>query len=428
MDTIFALATAHGKAGVAVIRVSGPLAHAAGRILAGDLPAPRRAGLRLLRDPEGVRLDEALILTFEDERSFTGEPVVELQLHGSTAVVSAVLRVLSEMKGLRQADPGEFTRRALENGRLDLAQVEGLSDLIEAETEAQRRQALRVLSGDLGGRAEEWRRDLIRAAALLEATIDFADEEVPTDVSPEVSELMQRVMGSLRKEITGVHSAERVRTGFEVAIVGAPNVGKSTLLNALAGRDAAITSEFAGTTRDVIEVRMDLGGLPVTLLDTAGLRETKDKVEEIGIARARERASLADLRVFLVEGDQAPDFDPEPDDIILRAKADLLEDKTQAISGASGEGVQDLIEDITKRLSERAASIGVATRERHRIAMMRAVDALSDAERLVRLGEDAADLTAEELRTAVRALDSLVGRVDVENVLDEIFASFCLGK
>ncbi|WP_420568973.1 tRNA uridine-5-carboxymethylaminomethyl(34) synthesis GTPase MnmE [Thalassovita sp.] len=428
MDTIFALATAHGKAGVAVIRVSGPLAHAAGRILAGDLPAPRRAGLRLLRDPEGVRLDEALILTFEDERSFTGEPVVELQLHGSTAVVSAVLRVLSEMKGLRQADPGEFTRRALENGRLDLAQVEGLSDLIEAETEAQRRQALRVLSGDLGGRAEEWRRDLIRAAALLEATIDFADEEVPTDVSPEVSELMQRVMGSLRKEITGVHSAERVRTGFEVAIVGAPNVGKSTLLNALAGRDAAITSEFAGTTRDVIEVRMDLGGLPVTLLDTAGLRETKDKVEEIGIARARERASLADLRVFLVEGDQAPDFDPEPDDIILRAKADLLEDKTQAISGASGEGVQDLIEDITKRLSERAASIGVATRERHRIAMMRAVDALSDAERLVRLGEDAADLAAEELRTAVRALDSLVGRVDVENVLDEIFASFCLGK
>lgn len=428
MDTIFALATAHGKAGVAVIRVSGPLAHVAGTALAGDLPVPRRAGLRLLRDPDGVRLDEALVLVFEGEKSFTGEPVVELQLHGSTAVVSAVLRVLSEMDDLRQAEPGEFTRRALENGRLDLAQVEGLSDLIEAETEAQRRQALRVLSGDLGGRAEEWRRDLIRAAALLEATIDFADEEVPTDVSPEVSDLMQRVMVSLRREISGVSSAERVRTGFEVAIVGAPNVGKSTLLNALAGRDAAITSEFAGTTRDVIEVRMDLGGLPVTLLDTAGLRETDDKVEEIGIARARERAGLADLRVFLVDGDDAPDFEPEKGDIVLRAKADLLDDKSNAISGVSGEGVQNLIETVTARLSERAASIGVATRERHRIAMMRAVDALKDAENLVQMGEDMTDLAAEELRTAVRALDSLVGRVDVENVLDEIFASFCLGK
>lgn len=428
MDTIFALATAHGKAGVAVIRVSGSLAHDVGARLCDDLPTPRRAGLRVLKDQDGVRLDEALVLVFEDERSFTGEPVVEFQLHGSTAVVSAVLRVLSEIDGLRQAEPGEFTRRALENGRLDLAQVEGLADLIEAETEAQRRQALRVLSGDLGSRAEEWRRDLIRAAALLEATIDFADEEIPTDVSPEVSELMQRVMGSLRKEIAGVSSAERVRTGFEVAIVGAPNVGKSTLLNALAGRDAAITSEYAGTTRDVIEVRMDLAGLPVTLLDTAGLRETDDKVEEIGIARARARARLADLRVFLIEGDNAPDFEPEDGDIILKAKADLLDDKTGAISGVSGEGVSNLIDDVSKRLSERAAGIGVATRERHRIAMLRAVDALCDAERLVLMGEDMTDLAAEELRTAVRALDSLVGRVDVENVLDEIFASFCLGK
>ena len=428
MDTIFALATAHGKAGVAVIRVSGSLAHDVGARLCDDLPTPRRAGLRVLKDQDGVRLDEALVLVFEDERSFTGEPVVEFQLHGSTAVVSAVLRVLSEIDGLRQAEPGEFTRRALENGRLDLAQVEGLADLIEAETEAQRRQALRVLSGDLGSRAEEWRRDLIRAAALLEATIDFADEEIPTDVSPEVSELMQRVMGSLRKEIAGVSSAERVRTGFEVAIVGAPNVGKSTLLNALAGRDAAITSEYAGTTRDVIEVRMELAGLPVTLLDTAGLRQTDDKVEEIGIARARERARLADLRVFLIEGDNAPDFEPEDGDIILKAKADLLDDKTGAISGVSGEGVSNLIDDVSKRLSERAAAIGVATRERHRIAMLRAVDALCDAERLVLMGEDMTDLAAEELRTAVRALDSLVGRVDVENVLDEIFASFCLGK
>ncbi len=428
MDTIFALATAHGKAGVAVIRVSGPMAFAAGEALAGSLPEVRKAGLRLLRDGQGVRLDEALILCFEDKASFTGEAVVEFQLHGSTAVIAAVLRELGNMDGLRQADPGEFTRRALENGRLDLAQVEGLADLIEAETEAQRRQALRVLSGDLGNRAEEWRRDLIRAASLLEATIDFADEDIPVDVSPEVNELLDRVIASLSKEIAGVSAAERVRTGFEVAIIGAPNVGKSTLLNALAGRDAAITSEYAGTTRDVIEVRMDLAGLPVTLLDTAGLRETQDKVEEIGIKRARERAGLADLRVFLVEGDQKPDFDPLPDDIVLKAKADLLADKFGAVSGASGEGVANLIDQITERLSQRTANIGIATRERHRVSMQNAVAALDEAKRLVAMGEDMTDIAAEEMRTAIRALDALVGRIDVENLLDEIFASFCLGK
>lgn len=428
MDTIFALATAHGKAGVAVIRISGPAAFAAGEHLAGSLPNPRRAGLRLLRDSSGVRLDEALILTFEDRASFTGEPVVELQLHGSVAVVGAVLRELGTVDGLRQADPGEFTRRALENGRLDLAQVEGLADLIDAETEAQRRQALRVLSGDLGTKAESWRKDLIRAAALLEATIDFADEDVPVDVSPEVNALLDRVMASLAVEIAGVSAAERVRTGFEVAIVGAPNVGKSTLLNALAGRDAAITSEFAGTTRDVIEVRMDISGLPVTLLDTAGLRETQDKIEEIGIQRARERAGLADLRVFLVEGGQAPDFKPETDDIVLKAKADTLTDKTDAVSGVSGDGVANLIDLLSQKLSARTANIGIATRERHRVAMERAVDALTAAKNFAGMGEEMTELAAEEMRTGIRALDALVGRIDVENLLDEIFASFCLGK
>lgn len=428
MDTIFALATAHGKAGVAVIRISGPQAIVAGERLAGRLPDPRRAGLRLLRDSGGVRLDEALILTFEDRASFTGEQVVELQLHGSVAVVGAVLRELGTIDGLRQAEPGEFTRRALENGRLDLAQVEGLADLIEAETEAQRRQALRVLSGDLGTKAEGWRKDLIRAAALIEATIDFADEDVPVDVSPEVTELLDRVMSSLGAEIAGVSAAERVRSGFEVAIVGAPNVGKSTLLNALAGRDAAITSEFAGTTRDVIEVRMDIAGLPVTLLDTAGLRETQDKIEEIGIQRARERAGLADLRVFLVEDDQRPDFTPEADDIVLKAKADLLDDKSGAVSGVSGDGVANLIDLLSEKLSQRTANIGIATRERHRIAMERAVEALTAAKMFAAMGEDMTELAAEEMRTGIRALDALVGRIDVENLLDEIFASFCLGK
>ncbi|SHJ86193.1 tRNA modification GTPase trmE [Shimia gijangensis] len=427
-DTIFALATAPGKAGVAVVRVSGSLAGHAGSALFGKLPHPRMASLRILKDAAGRRLDQALVLFFPEKNSFTGEEVLELHLHGSVAVVNAVLRELSEMDGLRLAEPGEFTRRALENGCLDLAQVEGLADLIEAETEAQRRQALRVLSGDLGDLAGGWRSNLIRAAALLEATIDFADEEVPVDVSPEVLGLLGNVRSELATEISGVEAAERIRTGFEVAILGAPNVGKSTLLNMLAGREAAITSEYAGTTRDVIEVRMDLNGLPVTLLDTAGLRETTDHVEGIGIERARERAKAADLRVFLIEQNQHPDFQPLPGDIVRTAKADVLSDATDAVSGVSGQGVSDLVKEITTTLSDRAARSGIATRERHRTAMGRANDNLSAASAVLDLGPDHYEIAAEELRSAIRALDSIVGRVDVENLLDEIFSSFCIGK
>ena len=428
MDTIFALSTAPGKAGVAIIRVSGPAAHDAVRSLCGDVPVARQASLRVLRDREGRRLDEALILTFEQDRSFTGEVSAEFQVHGSTAVTAALLDELGSMDGLRPAGAGEFTRRALENGMLDLAQVEGLADLIDAETEAQRRQAMRVLSGDLGQKAEAWRRSLIRAAALLEATIDFADEEVPVDVSPEVGSLVLNVIEELRREIDGVGIAERIRTGFEVAIVGAPNVGKSTLLNALAGRDAAITSEHAGTTRDVIEVRMDLGGLPVTLLDTAGLRETEDAVESIGIDRARIRADQADLRVFLVEPGQVPEMQSMDDDIVLTAKSDLNSDVGNGISGKTGEGVTGLVDRIRETLAARASGSGVATRQRHKDSMGRGMVALEAAVELLPMGEDCADLAAEELRTAIRALDSLVGRIDIENVLDEIFTSFCLGK
>ncbi|WP_294622431.1 tRNA uridine-5-carboxymethylaminomethyl(34) synthesis GTPase MnmE [uncultured Roseovarius sp.] len=428
MDTIYALSTAQGKAGVAVIRVSGPLAFHACEVLSGDVPMRRRAVLRTLRDPDGMHLDDALVLTFSRNASFTGEDVVEFQIHGSTAIIASILRVLGGIDGLRAAEPGEFTRRALENGQLSLSQVEGLADLIEAETEAQRRQALRVLSGDLGDLAEGWRQKLIRAAALLEATIDFADEDVPVDVGPEVAELVSDVQDGLERQIQGVGVSERIRTGFEVAIVGAPNVGKSTLLNAIAGRDAAITSEYAGTTRDVIEVRMDLNGLPVTILDTAGLRETEDFVESIGIDRAKQRAQQADLRVFLVENDQRPDFSVQVDDIIVKAKADLLETPDNAVSGLSGQGVGALIEKITYALSERAADAAIATRERHRLAMAKGYGALNDASALLPQGEKTADVAAEEIRTAIRALDSLVGRIDVENVLDEIFSSFCLGK
>ncbi|MHC9235605.1 tRNA uridine-5-carboxymethylaminomethyl(34) synthesis GTPase MnmE [Pseudooceanicola sp. 502str34] len=427
MDTIYALASAPGKAGVAVIRLSGPEAWAAGRTLAGSLPVARHSAVRRLISADGTHLDEALVLPFAEGASFTGEESLELHLHGSPAVIAAVLRELSLQPGLRPAEAGEFTRRALENNRLDLAQVEGLADLIDAETEAQRRQALRVLSGELGTRAEGWRRDLIRAAALIEATIDFADEEVPVDVTPEVTDLLTGVRDSLRAEIDGTRVAERIRTGFEVAIVGAPNVGKSTLLNALAGREAAITSEYAGTTRDVIEVRMDLGGLPVTLLDTAGIRDTDDHVEAIGVERARERARLADLRVFLLDGD-APDLEPEGQDLVLRAKADLHPDAGDAISGKTGQGVSSLVARVTEILSARAAGIGIATRERHRLAMTRAIATMEEAQLRIDMGPDMADLAAEELRTAIRALDSLVGRVDVENLLDEIFSSFCIGK
>ncbi len=427
-DTIFALATAPGKAGVAVIRISGSAAVSAGTALFGALPEPRMAALRLLRDRAGHRLDQALVLYFPEKNSFTGEEVVELHLHGSVAVVNAVLRELSDMDDLRLAEPGEFTRRALENGCLDLAQVEGLADLIEAETEAQRRQALRVLSGDLGSLAERWRQNLIRAAALIEATIDFADEDVPVDVTPEVTSLLDTVSNDLATEISGVDTAERIRTGFEVAIVGAPNVGKSTLLNTLAGREAAITSEYAGTTRDVIEVRMELNGLPVTLLDTAGIRETEDHVEGIGIERAKQRALAADLCVFLVEEGDAPDFEPRAGDLVRRAKADKLGDPKDGISGLTGQGVSDLVSDITSVLSERAARSGIATRERHRTAMRRASESLVAAKAVLALGADHYEIAAEELRSAIRALDSIVGRVDVENLLDEIFSSFCIGK
>lgn len=428
MDTIFALASAQGKAGVSVVRISGPLALEAANLIC-DRPLPEKGrGLRILRDSAGYHLDEALVLTFKAPASFTGENIVEFQVHGSTAVVSSVLDTLSNTLELRLADPGEFTRRALENGKLDLAQVEGLADLIDAETEAQRKQAQVVLSGGVGVLAERWRIDLIRAASLIEVTIDFADEDVPVDVTPEVTALLEGVAADLLRETDGVKIAERIRDGFEVAIIGAPNVGKSTLLNALAGREAAITSEYAGTTRDVIEVRMDLGGLPVTLLDTAGLRETHDHVEGIGIELARKRAEHADLRVFLAEQSNTLDFEMRTGDIRLIPKADTLADTQGAISGKTGEGVDALVLHISKVLKDRSTQVGVATRARHRDMMMTALNSITEAQKVLERGSEFYDIAAEDIRSAIRALEMLVGRVGVENLLDEIFSSFCLGK
>lgn len=428
MDTIFALASAPGKSGVAVVRISGARAHAVAESLTGTvLPA---AGRRLCRlhDTTGQLLDEALVLTFAAPSSFTGEGVVELHLHGSPAVVAATLSVLGDQTDLRLAEPGEFTRRAMENGKLDLAQVEGLADLIDSETDAQRRQALKVLSGDLGRLVENWRHKLIRAAALIEATIDFADEDIPEDVTQEVVELLEVVLKEVERASEGAQVAERIRLGFEVAIVGSPNVGKSTLLNALAGRKAALTSEIAGTTRDVIEVRMDVGGLPVTLLDTAGLRVSSDVVERMGIEVAVERASASDLRVFLVEPGEELPIPYRKGDIVLRPKGDLRADSAGSISGKTGLGVDALLSEISMELQSRSASAGLATRERHRIAMARAATSLSAALRLLSDDNAGHDIAAEEIRHAARGLESLVGKIDVEHLLDEIFSSFCVGK
>jgi tRNA modification GTPase len=428
MDTIFAQATAAGRAGVSIVRVSGAMAHEICSRMVGKLPIHRGSSLRMVKDFDGEFVDQALVLKFDGPDSFTGEDVVELHLHGSIAIMRRTLSLLGQFTGARLAEPGEFTRRALENGRLDLVQVEGLADLIEAETEAQRKQALRVLSGALGSRIEGWRSSLIRAAALLEATIDFADEDVPVDVSDEVRELLGAVGAGLKTEIAGTKVAERIRTGFEVAIVGAPNVGKSTLLNRLAGREAAITSNIAGTTRDVIEVRMDIAGLPVTLLDTAGIRESDDVVETLGVELALRRASQADIRVFLLDDGDEPPFTPEHNDLILRSKADLSGAAFPAISGKTGEGIDDLLKIIESRLSSFADGAGLATHERHAKAMELAQFGLEAASILLDGGPDQYDLAAAELRIGIRALETLVGRIDAENLLDEIFASFCLGK
>ena len=427
MDTIFALASAPGKAGISIVRLSGPLAINVAEKLTKSKLKEKQPNLRVIYDFDNHFIDQALILIFSKPYSFTGENVVEFHLHGSSAVVSSVIKLLGNFKGLRSAEAGEFTRCALENGKIDLAQVEGLADLIDAETDAQHKQAARIFNGALGEKTKEWRAKLVKAGALLVATLDFADEEVPEEVTPEVEKLINMVLSDLDKEIIGVQTAERIRSGFEVAIVGAPNLGKSTLLNYLVGRDAAITSNVSGTTRDVIEVKLDLRGLPVTILDTAGIRKSDDKVEEIGISRALERSSLSDLRIVLTEDGEYPvGLKKRDTDIVCIAKDD--QGNLGGVSGKTGAGIDRLKNNIWDILNNKAQYVGIATRERHKSSMVNAKKFLGNAVVSLRDGPEYYDITAEEIRAATSALDSVIGRIGVEDVLDEVFSSFCLGK
>ncbi len=431
-ETIFAEATVPGRAGVSIVRVSGPDAWECVSSLAGSLPEPRIAALRELRDPlDGRLLDSGLVLLFAEGASFTGERVAELQLHGSRAVVKAVLEVLSRRESTRFAEAGEFTRRAMENGRLDLTQVEALGDLIDAETEAQRRQAIRGFEGEFSRVLTAWRNDLQRAMALAMATLDFSDEDIPDDLADEIHLLIQRTIGSMEDEIRGCDIADRVRTGFEVAIVGKPNVGKSTLLNALARRDVAITSEIAGTTRDVLEAQLELSGQKVTVLDTAGLRETDDRVEGLGIDRARNRAAGADIRIFLLdEGDRVEDFEitQQADDIVLRAKGDVLKHGEGSVSGLTGLGVEALCDRLGATVAARASIVASATRLRHKVGLEEACESLKQAARRLKAESFDLDLCAEDLRVSTARIGSLIGYMDVEDLLDVVFSSFCIGK
>lgn len=428
-DTIYARSTAPGRAGVAVVRISGSRAWDVVATLTGrPVPPERRAVAREIHGAAGV-LDRALVLVFARGRSFTGESMAELHLHGSAAVLRAVLGELDRMPGLRPADPGEFTRRALENDRLDLTEAEGLSALLQAETEAQRRQAARLATGALREKSVAWRTALVSALAELEVSVDFADEEVPTELSPAVADSLSDLAAEMRAEQRGQSAAARIADGFEVAIVGAPNSGKSTLLNRLAGREAALTSEVAGTTRDVVEVRMEVSGQLVTLLDTAGIREAEDVVEQLGVARARARAEAADLRVFL---DQVPEgVQSMPGDLVVRGKSDLGGDgggAELAVSGLTGAGISELVEAIGMRLSDRVSGAGLVLTKRQGAALGAGAASLERAAIVLREGAGEPEIVSALVREAVQALDEMVGRIGVEDILGEIFSQFCIGK
>lgn len=431
MDTIFAPATAAGRAGVAVVRLSGPASAAALTAIAGRLPTPRRATLARFRDPaSGEILDQGLALWFPGPQSFTGEDMAELHGHGSHAAVAGILAALSALPGLRLAEAGEFTRRAFDNGKLDLTEVEGLADLIVAETGAQRRQAMAQAGGALSRSVEGWRTRLVRILAHHEAAIDFAEDELPGDLVDDAATATRGLLAEMRGQLAGGRRAERLRRGVQVAILGAPNVGKSSLLNALAQRDVAIVSDRAGTTRDVVEVHLDLGGVPVTLADTAGLHASDDPIEQEGMRRARAAANAADIRVLVLDDGVPPVLqDVAGDALPVWSKADLRAGPPPgpgwSVSARTGDGLDAFVSALAARAAALAAEGGdaVLTRERHRAAV---ADCVAHLERS--LAAALPELAAEDLRLAARALGRITGRVDIEDLLDVIFREFCIGK
>ncbi|MCG2631377.1 tRNA uridine-5-carboxymethylaminomethyl(34) synthesis GTPase MnmE [Bradyrhizobium sp. WYCCWR 13023] len=443
-QTIFALSSGRPPSAIALVRVSGPQARRVLTSLAGKLPAPRQASRRLLHDAAGQPIDDAVVLWFPGPASATGEDVAEFHVHGGRAVLATLFNTISIIPNTRAAEPGEFTRRAFENGKLDLTEAEGLDDLIHADTDRQRRQALRQLQGLLGHRARDWRERIIEASALIEAGIDFSDEgDVPAELLAPAVDAIKTLHDEITKVLAAQGHSERLRDGLVVAIAGEPNVGKSTLMNQLARREVAIVSPHAGTTRDVIEVQLDLDGYPVTMIDTAGIRETDDPVEQEGVRRARARADDADLVLWLVEGERAADPDavrllrksgegdrPEGPVWIVRNKIDLGAAGPRgefAISASRGDGIAELVDALVKFASDffETTEGALVTRARQRDLLSQALNSLRRSLELVEEGEE---LAAEELRAAAHALGRLLGRVDVEDVLGAIFQKFCIGK
>jgi len=423
-DTIFALSSGRPPAAVSIIRVSGPGAHGAGRELAGSLPDARTAALRTLRDEAGGRLDDALVLRFDGPASSTGEDIVEFQCHGGRAVVDAVLGALAEIGGLRPANPGEFTRRAFENGRIDLTEAEGLADLIEAETEFQRKSALAMAEGGLRRQIEQWQKRVLILSAQAEVAIDYAeDDDVGTDptLSKECFELA-RELG----EWLGRPRVEPLKDGVRVVVAGPPNAGKSSLINAIAGQERTIVTDIPGTTRDHIEVPLSLGGIPILLTDTAGLRQSDETIERIGIGRARSLIEGADVLLWLGEPREAPEH---PRRILVHPRADLSErvpapEGTVAVSSVTGAGLKELLACT----SELAASLlpgegAIALNRRQAAHVAQAQETLEAAA----VTNDFV-LAAENVRAARVAFDRLTGRAGMEDVLDALFGRFCLGK
>ena len=425
-DTIYALASGTGRAGIAVIRVSGPRAAAILTDIAGSRPEPRRAVLRPLKDAAGDLIDRSLILWFPGPRSFTGEDLAELHVHGGFAVIAAVDRRLRELGG-RPAEAGEFSRRAFLNGRIDLLQAEGLADLVDAETEAQRHQAVRQSEGALSQIYERWSRRLLETLAMQEATLDFPDEAAEGSIDDEIGERIDQLIAAFSEHLVEGKSAEALRRGIVICVVGEPNVGKSSLVNRLVRDEVSIVSARAGTTRDLVEARLVLAGVPVTLVDTAGLREADDELELEGIRRARVKAENADL-ILEVVTDEASHPAVAARAIRVVNKVDLQDSDVVAgfgVSALTGYGIPELMAILTDRVRDVAArtSHPAMTKGRHRYCIETARDHLLAARKTA-----LAELKGEELRLAMQALGRLTGRVDVEDLLDVIFSSFCIGK